>query len=189
MAPAAQRDPSALGRPNAADVFANLSSRRAVRQPGDCEPHRSRAEVPPRCDAPRQHRDHRPTNTAAEPPHAHHDEPRGPACTQRAAHLTLTHSVAHDVQACSQRPRRHPASRALRGAYPRRRRRRLHPKLDVEIRMNDMTGAPSFQQDNSGARRGAATPRHLFCGRNFSMLRLRGVLATPSSVKRPNPRP
>ena len=140
--PPAQGDPpSTTSGADAAEAVANPANELTAPKLSEGKPDRTGAKVPPGGDTRRHDRDHRTTRQATEAPDAHHDEPSGLVHRETSSNLPVAKTVPDDLQTPARRASAAPAPRASRRANPIRRRHPLRPKLDLDIRMNDMTPA------------------------------------------------
>jgi hypothetical protein len=155
-----------LGSAQTAKAVADLPSRAAVSEERDGQPQRAGAKVPSRGDTQGDDGDHRATCPAMVAPSSNGDARSGAVGIETAAQLTITQAVPNHLQAAAHRAATDAASWAAGWAYALDRRHLPQPKLDDDVRMNDMTNAQGLSQVAPEHGEALRTPRHLFCGRD-----------------------
>lgn len=163
--PATERDPATgFGAAHPAHEMANLPTGPPLAPAQEQRPaDRTGAEVTAAHDASRDDRANRaavPTPVA--PNHDHQKSWRG-ASAPRATQLPLADAVSGQAEGTARRSRCCPAARTATAPDPLERRRAFRPKLDVNVRMNNMGSAQGLAQHLQSTTRRYQAPRHPFC--------------------------
>lgn len=175
--PTTGSDPSAGFRAAlASDTIANNAAAQAlVSEQEQGPPDRPSAEMPARDDAARNDGADGAAMPAPVTADGDHQELGRCARLAWASELALPDPMPHQAQWASDRPRSCPAPRALSGPSDIRRWRGRAPKLDVNLRMNDMNSALGLSQnfqEHDEARERLVT---YFVASDSPMLRLRSA--------------
>lgn len=163
--PTTNRDPATgFGAAHPAHEMANLPTGSPLAPVQEQRPpDRASAKVTAANDASRNDRAHRaavPTPVAA---NCDHQKPRWATSVPRATHLALADAVPDQAEVSASRSRCCSAAGTATGPDLLDRRSTFCPKLDVNIRMNNMGSAQGLAQHLQSTTRRYQAPRHLFC--------------------------
>lgn len=177
--PALERDPApSFGAAHPAHQIANLPAGPPLAPAQEQRPaDRTGAEVTAAHDASRDDRAHSAAVPTPVAPNRDHQKPWRGASVPRATQLPLADAVPDQAESTASRSRCCPAARTATGPDPLDRRNAFRPKLDVNIRMNNMGSAQGLAQHLQSTTRRYQAPRHLFCqAATWLVLRLRARL-------------
>jgi hypothetical protein len=177
FSPSSQSDPrTGVRRADTPDAVTNPTSGLTTSKAREGETDGPSPEVPSSHDSRRHDRDHRVARQAAKPANLHDNERRRLIRREVSSNLPLAYAVSDDFETPPRRTRPDLAPRALGRADPICRRHPRQPKLDLDIRMNDMTLALGTGQKAPEHDEAVARLVTYFVGRISSVLRLRRPL-------------